>query len=258
MEMKTILAVAVLAVGTFAGSAQAGPLYAADNTLYSINAATGASSAIASNNSNFRLGLAYNGVTNTMYSLGSFTGSLYTLNLANGATSMVGDNNFSMTGLAFSNDYQTLYSMNGNGGSLLRVNPTNGAGVVIGGGSNQMLDLSMNSAGVLFGGGFGGIGTFNTSTGAFSRIGGSLSWTAIAFDENDVLYGIELNGDALYRIDTANGNATLVGGRIGGDVRGMDFAVADAPANDIPEPASLALFGLGALGIAAMRRRKTA
>jgi hypothetical protein len=36
-------------------------------------------------------------------------------------------------------------------------------------------------------------------------IGGTLDWTAIAFDENDVLYGIEIVTDALYRIDTTTG-----------------------------------------------------
>ncbi|MFY7974617.1 MAG: PEP-CTERM sorting domain-containing protein, partial [Rubrivivax sp.] len=95
---------------------------------------------------------------------------------------------------------------------------------------------------------------FNTTTGAFSLIGGSMTWTAIAFDENDQLFGIDIGGDALYRIDTATGNATLVGGKIGGDVRGMSFAYSRN--NNVPEPGVLALVSLGLLGVAASRRKK--
>jgi hypothetical protein len=255
MSMKHFTrAAAALAFTLSTLAAQAAPLYGADNTLYSIDSSTGASVAIASGNSAYRLGLAWNGNTNTMYSVGLFDGTLSTVNLSNGATTVVGDSAFRLTGLAFDTTYSTLYSLDFNGGPLIRVDPTNGSAVAVGGGNNNMLDLSMNSAGVLFGGGFGGIGTFNTTTGAFTAIGGSLTWTAIAFDENDQLFGIDIGGDALYRIDTATGNATLVGGRIGGDIRGMSFAFSRN--NNVPEPGVLALVSLGLLGVAASRRKK--
>lgn len=252
---KSILsrATAALALTVVAVIAQATPLYGADDTLYSIDSSTGASVAINSGNSAYRLGLAWNGATNTMYSVGTFDGTLSTVNLTNGATTVVGDSAFGLTGLAFDNSYSNLYSLDGNGGRLVRVNPNDGSAVVIGGGGNNMLDLSMNSAGVLFGGGFGGIGTFDITTGAFAVIGGSLSWTAIAFDENDQLFGIEINSDALYRIDSATGSATLVGGDIGSDVRGMSFAYSR---NSVPEPGVLALVSLGLLGLAGSRRNK--
>lgn len=246
-------ATAAFVLAIVAITAQAGPLYGADITLYSIDASTGASVAIDSGNSAYRLGLAWNGNTNTMYSIGGFDGTLSTVNLSNGNTTFVGDNGFALTGLAFDTAFANLYSLNNNGGALVRMNANDASAVIVGGGGNNMLDLSMNSAGVLFGGGFGGIGTFDITTGAFTAIGGSLTWTAIAFDENDQLFGIDIDSDALYRIDSATGNATLVGGDIGGDVRGMSFAYSR---NNVPEPGVLALVSLGLLGVAASRRNK--
>jgi hypothetical protein len=111
MSMKNFTrAAAALALTLSAMTAQAGPLYGADNTLYSIDSSTGASVAVASGNSAYRLGLAWNGNTNTMYSIGLFNGILSTVNLANGATTVVGNSAFLLTGLAFDTTYSTLYA----------------------------------------------------------------------------------------------------------------------------------------------------
>lgn len=234
-----------------AAPANASILYGADSSLYQIDQTDGSHVVIDSGNGAYRLGLAYNSLTGVMYSVGGFDGILSTVDLTTGNTTAVGPSNgTSMTGLTFSGDFSTLYAFNGNGGPLLAIDPTDGSATTIGATGFGGLDLATDSNGVVYAGGFGGIATIDLLTGAATAIGGTLQWTAIAFDESDVLYGIEISSDALYTIDTATGAATLVGGDIGGDVRGMAFAF-DAAA--VPAPATLVLV---ALGIAALRLGK--
>jgi hypothetical protein len=243
---RVLVCLAVLSAIT--AEAQAGYLYGGDDGLYQIDPATGASVLISNvANAPYRLGLAYNPNTATMYGIGPFDGTLSTIDLTTGAATFVGDNGFSMTGLTFSGDFSTLYALDNNGGPLLAVNPADGSAVVIGATNGNLLDLTTDSAGNVYAGGFNGIYSVDTTTGLTTAIGGTLSWTAIAFGAGDILYGIEITSDALYTIDVTTGAATLVGGAIGFDVRGMAF-VGDAD-TEVPEPASFALLAIGMAGL---------
>jgi hypothetical protein len=258
--MRSFLAMLISGVVLCSGvhSAAAASLFGTDSSgyLYKIDETNGSSTLVAGGNQNEALGLAYNSLTGVMYTTGLFNGNLSTIDLTTGATTLVGHNNFPMTGLTFSHDFSTLYSLAFNGGSLLAVNPTNGAATLIGPTNQNLLDLATNSSGALFGGGFNGIYSINPTTGATTFIGGQLSWTSIAFDGSDNLYGIEILSDALYKINPLTGAATFVGGDIGDDVRGLAFAT---PAVAVPGPivgAGLPGLVMGLGGFIAWRRRR--
>ena len=198
--MNKLLGVFATLVGSLALAltAEASMLYGANGSLYQVDPTNGNSVVIDSGDSAYRLGLAYDSTTGTMYSAGLFDGILSTVDLVTGDTTPVGPaNGTQMTGLTFSSDFSTLYAFDFNGGPLIAVDPTDGSAVTIGATGFGGLDLSTDSSGNVFAGGFGGIATINTATGAAMVIGGNLAWTAIAFDENDVLFGIEIGSDAL-------------------------------------------------------------
>lgn len=188
-----------------------------------------------------------------MYSVGEFDGVLSTVNLTTGDTTPVGPSNGTfMTGLTFSLDFSTLYSFDSPGGPLLSVDPSDGSAVSIGPTGASLLDLATDGAGNVYGSGTGlsgaGLYSINVTTGAATSIGGTLGFTAIAFDESDTLYGVEFSSDALYTIDVSDGAASFVGGNIGEDVRGLAFTV--------PEPGISLLLATGVLGLGWVGRRR--
>lgn len=184
------------------------------------------------------------------------TGAASVVNAATGRPRMA---------LAFDSGFGTLYGLDfDNAGQLWRVDPATGTTTLVGStglrlASSLAID-SRNQAYVAetFGfaeGGQGRLFRIDLDTGTVlqtvGRIGQGI--TALAFDDEDRLFGVGLISDDLLRIDTATAVATVIGRLPYGDVRGLAF-VPTAP-NAVPAPASLAL-ALAALVLAGAAGRR--
>jgi hypothetical protein len=150
-----------------------------------------------------------------------------------------------------------FYSINTKTGAATDIGPT-GVGVTFGGG------LAANSHGIIFGSpqpGPGDLFTYNPLTGHATDVatltGAPLSGAinALSFDAGDVLFGINnsqggpFSQTHLIRIGPVTGQITDIG---------PSLSNLDALAFLVPEPASLTLFGIGAVGLLgyAWRKRK--
>jgi streptogramin lyase len=124
-------------------------------------------------------------------------------------------------------------------GSLLRIDPTTGRAFRIGpSGLGSLAGLAINTQGIIIAtdGTWGDLFYLDAGTGAATFIahtglGGHIGLQAIAFDDNDVLYGVtgrpQLIGFGgvffLYRIDVKTGTATQVATLGSSSVPGMSF-----------------------------------
>lgn len=205
-------------------------------------------------------------------------GDIYRINVATGAATLVGNTGLDFlgnSGLAFRSD-GTLFLITDGGGEdgarLYTVNTATGAATVVG---DLTLDTLSSIAfapdGTLFAidpdNDF--LVTINPTTAAISNVGVLGLGVAIDdqqgldFDSSGTLFLMSENPFAVYTVDTTTGVATLSttltkvfpGPMDEGFIDFESLAIPTARSSAIPAPGTLALLGLGLLGLGAVRRR---
>lgn len=267
----------VILICLFQSNAHAESLYAADayeGNFLEVDPLTGSSTIIGSYGSGYGPGLGIRGLAydgSSMYGV-TATGSLLSINLSDGSGTEIA--NLGLKGSA--PDYwNSLASDPLDGGQLYGIagehlykigldGTTVDKGAVNAGLSYPrfLSGLDFDASGNLWAVSFNTqeVGILDKNSGAFDVKSTTISQIhGLSFDENGTMYAYfssdSSHDERLYTIDPSWGAANFIG-NVDNTTRALSLEFVNAP-TVTPEPATMALFGIGGAALAAARRRKS-
>jgi len=278
MKIHVKLMVLSVLVVTAASDAMGTPLFsnqrsgngcggaAVECTSFQIDDQTAATSNVNTQANVGMAGLAYDANNDILYGIKNGANSeLFTIDQASGASTSIGNTGINdAVGLAYDNANNTLWtSTNGSGGTggigqFHTLNVADGSALSNIAGFQERLDGLAYGNGNLYAQQETGTGTIfvvNQTTGAGTAIANQAlpntgSWQGLAF-QNGMLYAADCcaggNGE-LWSVDPTTGATASVGSN--------DTFRLQSLASTVPEPTTLVLLGLGAIGMGLYGRRR--